>query len=234
MKDRVALGIPVIESVPVETYSSHLALAADMGEIVEVKIIVSESVMPHDRARIQIFDRAIEEECRYLMFVDDDNFIPRGSFKLLFDVMVERSPVVVSGHYLRRGYPYTSVWSVYRGDNTFQVDAQEGVHEINCSGLGCALIDVGWVKEHLDKPYFYMEQNQEGTQITDDVTFFRQIREKGGLVLGHGSVQCGHVGRRVMVARNSAGDLRHFDINRIVKRDEEINDGVDEQHVESK
>jgi hypothetical protein len=221
MKHKVALGIPVIENVPVETYPSHLAIAADMGSIVDTKIIVSESIMPHDRARIQIFDKAVKEGCDYLMFVDDDNFIPRGSFKLLYDLMVEKNPVVVSGDYLRRGYPYTSVWSVYRGEKTFQANATEGVHEINCSGLGCALIDVEWVEKNLEKPYFYMEQNEEGTQITDDVTFFRQIREKGGRVLGHARVQCGHAGRRVMFTRDSVEDWRKLDIDHIVKRDEE-------------
>jgi len=194
----LALGIPCIENVPGQAFGYHLLVAGEMARFGTLHVLAPYNLIPHDTARIAIVDQAMEHGCDYLMFVDDDMITPVGSFTKLYEIMKERKPVVVSGYYVRRGYPPTCVWSRKVGDGFVQVDARSGVHEIHVSGLGCALIDLKWVSENLEKPYFRMTPSDTGTQVTDDTTFFEQVMEKGGLVLGCADVRSGHLGERIV------------------------------------
>jgi hypothetical protein len=97
---------------------------------------------------------------------------------------------------------------VEREGKYYQVDATDGLYEIHTTGLGCALIDMNWVKEHLRPPWFIMKHTGRSTNITDDITFFEMIRAAGGKTLGDASVSCGHLGHRKIINRRNASLLR--------------------------
>jgi len=216
----IGLVIPVIDSVPVEAFGAHLTIAAEIAKHHRVYIFVPSGIMPHDAARIRAFDDVLDVGCEYLMFVDDDTIVPQGGFTHLLEVMEDRKPAVVSGYYRRRGFPYTPVWSKKSKNKFYQADAESGVHEIDCSGLGCALIDVMWVYENLKKPYFEMIKDPiRGTTVTDDVTFFRKVRAKKGVVLGDASVRCSHVGSRIIISEDTEHDLRVIDTKALTRLD---------------
>jgi len=213
---KVALGIPVIDGVSAEAFPSHLAIAVEIARQGQLALFTPRNRMPHDVARWDIWQGAVEQGCDYLLFVDDDNILPIGTFTRLLKVLQDNEGCrVVSGSYLRRGYPYTTVWSKEIKGQYYNVDASEGVHEIHVSGLGCALIDLKWCDTHLTRPIFQMFKDEEGlTKITDDVSFYSRVREAGGLILGDADVQCGHVHERVIITRGNADSLRMLHIKK--------------------
>jgi len=209
MSLKIALGMPTIDSVPSEAFGAHLIVAAELAKKGKLFVFTPNGVMPHDTARIEITRRAVEARCDLLVFVDDDTIVPNGGISRLVDLLLERKVAAVSGLYLRRGFPYTCVWSKKDGKGGYQqAEALDGVYEIDLSGLGCAVIDLKWVVEHLEKPYYKMTPAPDGTMVTDDVTFFEQVREKGGVVLGCADVKCVHVGERVLISVDNATALR--------------------------
>lgn len=209
---KVALGIPVVDSVPGETFGHHLITCAEVSKHAEVHLFCPLNMLPHSRARVEVIEGALERGCDYLFFVDDDNLVPKGAFPELMKVMKESRPAVVTGHYHRRGFPYDCVWSKLIDGRYRQVDASKGVHDIDSAGLGCALIDLKWVSAHLKAPYFEMLQGDRGIVVADDVTFYRKVKDAGGLILGHAGIRCGHVGHRVMITTESARMLRREEL----------------------
>jgi len=181
---RIGLGIPFIDSIPGEAFDSFLNVAYEIGRVADIVIITPNGIMPHDNARIAVAEVATKKQCDLLMFVDADTVIPAGAFLRLFRTNI--SPLVAN------------------------VDAKTGIHVIKYTGLGCALIDWVWVQKNLLKPYFQHTKNevQGGTIITDDVTFYKQIDERHGIVLGDADIRCGHVGPRQVYWDKDATKLR--------------------------
>jgi len=170
--------------------------------------LTPEGYSPHDAARQMIWDEAMDRGCDRLMFVDADTTVPGGGFPQLMTDMDNAKCAVVSGFYLRRGYPYTPVWCVQVNGEWFQVMAESGLHEIQMTGLGCALIDLKWAKEHLPKTPFTMKQEGGITKITDDMVFLEHVRAAGGKILGDADVKCEHIGRREVITTKTAESLR--------------------------
>jgi hypothetical protein len=106
---KTAFGMPIVDSVPGEAVPMHMALFTECcrkfmrsdGEIVlnDVHLLCPFNMLPHDRARMKIFNDAIESECDYLFFVDDDMMIPPGAFWQLYETMFQNRAQVVCGHY---------------------------------------------------------------------------------------------------------------------------------------
>lgn len=218
----VTIGIPLQDSCPAESFYNLMLLVAKIARTERICIPPVVNVSPHDRARCLIFEAAEKNHSDYVCFFDDDMIIPDTAFCDMLECFTLRKPrpVVVSGHYYRRGYPYTSVWSLEnpeKKDEWLQVDADSGVHQIHISGFGCCMIDMKWVLENLEKPYSYQKSP---AQVTDDVTFFEQVKSKGGLVLGNANIRCGHLGERVVVCDRTATQLRknHIEITQLLEK----------------
>jgi hypothetical protein len=210
---KIALGIPVVDSVPAEAFGHHLATAIELRKLGEVAIFTPINYFPHDRARMMVTEGAREQDCDLLLFVDDDTILPPGACQRLYNTMQEHKAQVVSGHYYRRGYPYTSVWSRKNAEGQWcQVDADKGVYEIHTSGLGCALIDLRWVWENLKPPFYTMGHDKQGTTVTDDISFFDRVREAGGKILGDANVRCVHLAGRQCVSDETVVQLRNWSL----------------------
>lgn len=209
---KVALGIPSVESVPAEAFGHHLRLAGEIARQDDLVTITPSNVIPHDRARSLVVDCAKRMDCDLLFFVDDDTLVPKGAYQRLKEVMDDTQAQAVSGRYYRRGYPYTCVWSLEVQGKMTQVDARKGVHLIHTSGLGCALIDFRWICKHMEEPMFTMREGQKSREVTDDITFFDQMREKGGKLVGVADVSCVHVGQRVLIGDDNVDYLRKTEL----------------------
>ncbi len=215
---RVAICMPVQEYVPGEVFGQHCSTMIEAMKYVQsrpgydpekgdgIVLISPNSVSPHDRARYVCAEEALRQKADYLFFMDDDTVTPAGGFEKLMETLIQRNVQAVSGLYLRRGYPYTSVWSHQAepedGETEgkwYQLDVNGGIHPIHLSGLGCAVFDLKWVEKNVPKPWFLMHQLEHYTEITDDLTFWKAIRAAGGKCLGHGGVQCGHYGNKEFI-----------------------------------
>lgn len=210
----LAFVIPVLGDVPGEAFGAHLVQAMEVGrEFKNIQVYTPLNKMPHDTMRNGNMQEVLDNGADLMFCIDCDTLVPKGAFAEMMRTMRESGAVVVSGHYHRRGIPYTCVWSkemdLGNGPSFYQVDALAGVHEIHTTGLGCALIDLRWVKAHLSRPWFEMGKNKKGdTIIMDDTTFLSKVREKGGLILGHAGVRCVHLGGRQPVCTETVGWLR--------------------------
>ena len=195
---KLAYAVPLTGDCPGKTLKYHLRAVADASRLVdEVKMVVPIGVCPWDRAREVAVGNALELGCDWLWFVDADTAVPPGAFELLMESMDKAQ--VISGHYVRRGWPYTSVWSkhvdgVKGGRVYFQTTAAEGVHEITTTGMGCALINLRWCQQNLKEPWFYYKSALDGDQaVMEDLYFCGKVREAGGKILGDARVRCRHL-----------------------------------------
>jgi hypothetical protein len=214
---KLAIGLGIQDSLPGEAFPAHVGtilegwnLVNKPGDDKNLVLITPFDACPHDKMRWIVAEQAIEKGCDRLFFMDDDTITPRGGLTELMRVMDtdERKPVAVSGFYLRRGDPYTPVWSCKKDSDWYQVTAEGGVHEIDMTGLGCCLLDLKWMEKNLPHPWFRMKQDDHCTLITDDTTLFEGIRKADGKILGNAFVQCAHVGRRELITMESHNAYR--------------------------
>lgn len=208
---KLAIGIPTQDTMPGECVAAFGAVCVEAFELVgktNLSILSPSNYSPHDRSRFIVAEEALRLGCDRLFFMDDDTITPRNGLKHLMDTMTERKCQAVTGFYLRRGYPYTSVWTQEQDGQYYNVDADGGIHPIHYSGLGSCLINLTWCRDNLPKPWFKMDQNDDYTIISDDASFFRRLRAAGGVLLGDAFVHCIHVGRREMISRDTAAGLR--------------------------
>ena len=207
---RLAVCIPLLGDMPSEAAAWHLKAAADAARLAdEVKIVVVHNVCPYDRARIALMTRAVEAGCDWGLLLDADTLLPVGGLERLLTAAGDHPDGwMFSGHYLRRGYPYTSVWSgTLPGGQLTQLTATRGVHEIKWTGLGAALVDMRKVAG-LQEPWFAYGAQPNGTQVSEDLWFCDRIRDAGGKIYGVAEVRCGHVMHRGLIADDNADELR--------------------------
>lgn len=227
---KVALAMPLVDHLPAEAFQSHLEMFGRMyqtirgeGEGSGIVPCIPVNMQPHDRARNLAIQLAVESQCDLIFWVDDDMIIPTDAFPMLLDSLRKTRAVAVSGYYYKRGWPYTSTWQT-RDEGTgmvWGVESDKALHPITYAGLGCALVDLKWVQEHLERPYFYMRKDAiEGTQVWDDIGFYEKIRIAGGLVIGDGRVRCGHLAERQIVCDGTVDRLKQesLELQKIAER----------------
>ncbi len=206
---RIGTGVPVLGSVPAESFGTIGRGWIEASKFGEVAIIDCIDLVPYDKARNFLLGRAIEENCDLFWAVDSDCVVPEGAFEKLYTTLRERKAQAVLAHNYMRGYPYVCSWFKIHSGKVVRVDAGSGVHQITNGGLHCCLIDLKWVQEHLEKPFFkYNPNGLESERIMEDAYFFKLIREAGGLVLGNANVRSGHTYTRVVVCDKTAKLLR--------------------------
>jgi hypothetical protein len=206
----ITISIASVDTIPSEALGSHLATCVEAGRIFEkVQISTPINVLPHSNARTLSMSQALENGSDYILYIDDDTLMPYGGLGMLLETLETNKAQAVSGHYYRRGFPYTCVWSVVKDNFIAQADAKAGIHPIDTSGLGCALIDVNFVAEKMTPPLFQMTEMASGNLVaTDDVTFFTKLKKAGGVLLGDARVRCTHLGERVEINDQSVLRLR--------------------------
>ena len=209
---KVALGIPVIDGVPGETFSSHLATAVEIGRAGEIVFITPTDVFPVERARDFIWDTATKMKCDYLMSVDFDVVLPKGAFSSLLETMIRTKSQIVTGKYYLRGYPYANIWAIEHEHKRYFTDSDQECKLDGC-GMGCALLDVAWINAHL-KPPFWRTKYEKGEFETEDFFFCSKIREAGGVIIGEPKVACGHLSPGIVVTSANAQALRVIEIEK--------------------
>lgn len=161
--------------------------------------------MSIDNARNSAAKMALEAECDYLMFIDDDVLIPPATLELLLAADKD----IIAGLVMIRGYPF-NVMAFKHGEKT-TLDGREvktleyfndleyidedkkvlkELQECDAIGFSCALIKCDILKP-LEPPYFLT-----GRYHTEDVYFCMKVKEaldpKPEIYL-HTGIQCGHV-----------------------------------------
>jgi hypothetical protein len=173
------VGVNTLTSVDTFVYSSHCEFWYEMGRNqTERFIFLTPRRTSIDRMRNMCAQVAMEAECKYLMFIDDDVQVPRNAYEQLKKTMEEEKASVVAGVTHVRGYPYNPMifsWDKkYAEDGWQMADYMDHVNErgnVKCDAVGfsCVLINLEQLK-HLSPPYFLTNTNH-----TEDVYYCKKV-----------------------------------------------------------
>lgn len=202
----IAIGLPLGRSMTSPLWGVALATQSYPLNTAVTHVVMRDAEV--GAARNAIVKWALEHNCTYVMFIDDDVILPPFAIQRLGYTLDTRGPdlypdskvAVAGGIYMSKEPEGLSTPVVYRenGKGGSWDWAVGDIFEVESIGTGCMLIRTD-VFKHLEEPYFktveeYVEVNGEvGSQkITDDIYFCKKVTDAGFTILAHGGVLCGH------------------------------------------
>ena len=136
--------------------------------------------------------------CSHVLFVDHDmKFQPHVLSKLL-----SHDKDIIGGMYYYRYLPLTPMLKYYKPDGEWTSKLEESaikeipneLFEVAACGGGMLLVKMS-VFNKLKRPYFAMEQDEEGNRaVTEDSGFYLQAQSKGFKVWVDPTLDIKHVG----------------------------------------
>lgn len=150
------------------------------GRNYEVKIYMKMATVV-DRARNELVDEALSDNCDYILFLDSDIITPNGAI----DKLIDRDLDIVSGLYFQKSKPYLPVARLEKGDkHLFLEDFNYGeLMEVAGVGMGLCLIKAD-VFRHLKYPFFKFEWKEDPNggrpfELAEDLYFCDEARKAG-------------------------------------------------------
>ncbi|MBN3037234.1 MAG: hypothetical protein JW834_02200, partial [Candidatus Diapherotrites archaeon] len=178
---KVAIGIPVMDNIPLEFFHSYMDLEKPEGTV-----CITTKHKPLDEARNRIAKAALDSGCTHLFFMDSDMVFPPNALKKLLSL----DKPVAGGLYFRTVPPYKPLLLQYKdgGYKTMYEFPDNEVVPVDATGTGCLLIKRE-VLEKMMEPWFKF------TDVSEDFQFCRNARQSGFDIFVDTSVACGHLGK---------------------------------------
>jgi hypothetical protein len=158
-------------------YSNHIQLFFRFGRSYPDYdfMLFNPARMSIDRMRNTAARIAIENECEYLLFIDDDVLVPINSLKQ----MLASNSDIVAGNVIIRGYPFENMFFRYTEEEKLHLkpvkdcDLPEvpGLMDVDAVGFSLCLIKTALLKE-LPIPYFVT-----GLTNTEDIYFCLKVKK---------------------------------------------------------
>ena len=160
------------------------------------------------RARNQIVEAAQQEDCDYLLMLDDDMIVntevtsgPTAAYGFLEQLIAHDKDIIGALYYLKGGScaPVLMAKSSERGYRFLRDDEiTYGLQRVDVAGGGCLLVKMR-VFDRLTPPFFAPE-----FEFGTDVQLCRQAAEKGFEVWADTSIELGHLKptRAIVTRRN--------------------------------
>ena len=200
---KVFIGIPCFRDVSGETLEDYMRLAYYVGRRSEHEYVLGIKTKTEQfRARNMMVEGAIQANCDYLFFMDDDHVIdwevtagpnPRyGLIDTLVGHMENNPEMGVCGVlYFQRGGECKPVLMKEGKDGGYYWMRDDEIHhelqEVAIQGGGCFLVRVS-VFDKIEGPWFEPETTH-GT----DIQICQKVREAGFKVFSDTSISIGHV-----------------------------------------
>lgn len=159
---------------------------------------------PVDSARCYLIEKALEDDAKYALFIDEDTALPYDGVIKMLEVSKQFPDAIISGiYYVKFGNVMMSVldeekrWVLPDVSPTAPL-----IRNVMSTGLGCALIPMHLIKKIKEKfkdiPLFcIVPDNTWGDKdvvfIGEDTWFFNLTRKCGIETIGVPSVQCLHM-----------------------------------------
>ncbi len=215
---RVFVLVNTLQSVSSFVYSNHINFfvkATKTRPDLEFMFFT-----PHrasiDQARNTAAEMALQSDCDYLMFIDDDVLVPPETL----DILLKADKDIIAGLVIIRGFPFNNMAFKFREEEGEQhnldfynelplkepCEAGHEVYKIDCEfciktnklqelikvdavGFSCCLIKCD-VLQALEPPYFVTARNH-----TEDIYFCLKIRTLDPIpeIWLHSGVRCGHL-----------------------------------------
>jgi len=214
---KILLGINILTSVDSQVYGNHFAWAYHLGRLKSERNIDIILYTPWrssiDRMRNEAARLALELDCDYLMFVDDDMIVQNNMLESLIDADKD----IVMAHTYIRGYPFhpmsfkdigndpSDIRLTYFDDIMEKVD-EKGLAECSAVGFAAVLIKTS-VLRRLEPPYFVTTPNS-----TEDVYFCLRCKVELGEVSIAVDTKCptGHMLDKEMVCPITVDALKIY------------------------
>lgn len=227
---KILLGINVLTSVDSQVYGNHFAWAYHLGRLKAERDIDIILYTPWrssiDRMRNEAAKLALETNCDYLMFVDDDMILQTNTLESLIDADKD----IVMAHTHIRGYPYhpMSFKNISEIPNDVQLtyfdDIMEHVNEkglAECAAVGFATVLIKTdILRRLEPPYFVTTPAS-----TEDVYFCVRCQIELGNVSISVDTKCptGHMLDKEMICPETRNALRKYYESFMLKNEEKEN-----------
>lgn len=159
---------------------------------------------PVDSARCYLMDRAIEDDAKYALFIDEDTVLPYNAVQKLLKTSREHPDAIITGiYYVKFGNPMLSIEDENGRWVMPEVTPNTGlIRNVVNNGLGCALIPLSIIKKirHMfeDIPLFCivpegMWGNNKIKFLGEDTWFYMLAKKAGIEVIADTSVHCLHM-----------------------------------------
>jgi hypothetical protein len=173
---KILIGINTLTMIDSQVYGNHMAWFYHLGRLREQKgweiILYTPWRFSIDRMRNEAAKMALENECDYLMFVDDDMLVQLDTLEKL----IEADKDIIMAHTYIRGYPFHPMCfknfseipndiQLKPYDDVIKDKGEDGLTECDAVGFACCLIKCSMLKR-LEQPYFVTTPN-----ATEDVYF---------------------------------------------------------------
>lgn len=172
---RTLIGVNTLTNLDQPVYANHCQFWYRLGRNYPEHefIFCTPKRMSIDRMRNFCAQVAMETECDYLMFIDDDVVVDLNAWKKLVDTGKE----VVAGVTYIRGYPFhPMIFKFEEGSENFYMDdykekiGPDGLVHCDAIGFSCVVIKVELLRK-LEPPFFLT-----GPNFTEDVYFCKKAR----------------------------------------------------------
>ena len=159
---------------------------------------------PVDSARCYLMDKAIEDDAKYALFVDEDTVLPYYGVRNLIKASEKHPEAIITGiYYVKFSNVMMSVLDESKRWVLPNVTPNSGlIRNVASTGLGCALIPLSVIKKIQKKfegiPLFCIIPdkmwNDDKVVFMGEDTWFYALANKCGIeVIGDTSVQCLHM-----------------------------------------
>jgi hypothetical protein len=197
-KKRLGLGLGIITRGTVSIkWMMHMNKLATMTPIGMFYKYITVEGLSWAEARNEVVRRAQKENFEWLLFIDDDVFLPEDAMRRLFNSRKD----IVSGVYWTKSENEVPVIFEEMGKGPMYDFPIDEVFEIAGSGLGCCLINMK-VFDEFDKagiPYFkenWIMTLEDGSNIKcsigEDHYFFYHAKKLGFKAWADSGVLCDH------------------------------------------
>lgn len=209
---KLFLGINVLEHISARPYLSHLSFMGDCHK--DFPGIQIYTYTPYrcsiDRMRNESARMALEFECDYLMFIDDDVIVESHTLKSLINANAD---IAMAETYVR-GMPFNAMFFTYVDGKLEHLNEYEhlvdeqGLIRVDAVGFSCVLIKCDLLRK-LSTPYFVT-----GPNFTEDVYFCVKAQHELGKdnvsMVVDTKVPTGHEMMPGIVTRDNVKLLRQF------------------------
>lgn len=208
MTPLIGLGVPSLSTAkPSLQWSlSFRSLGGPLGSATAVIVVMDQDVAD---ARNTIVERALERDCKFLMFLGDDVHVPENAMMAMW----ARDVDIVTGVYWTKTYPLTPyVWRGFQKGPYLDWKCGE-FFEVDWAGCDCMMVKTEVFKK-IKEPWFsrdwkYSEEQKRPSPIaTEDLYFYGKAKEAGFKAWCDASIQCGHEDRTTGAIYGLSADMK--------------------------
>lgn len=171
---KIIVGVNTLTSVDTLAYSNHCQMWFRFGRgYQDIDFILNHPRrMSIDNMRNMTAKVALDNNCDYILFLDDDVLVPIDGLRRLLQCEAD----IAAGWTIIRGYPFKNMFFRFQDEAKTQLEnwsdpVEEGILKCDAVGFSFALIKVDLLRK-VKPPYFVT-----GPYNTEDIYFCMKVRQ---------------------------------------------------------